>query len=373
MRVLGIETSCDETAAAVVADGCRVLSTVVASQMELHARYGGVVPELAARRHVECIHPMVEEAVSRAGGWETIEGVAVTRGPGLLVALLVGLQAAKGIALARGLPLTGVHHLAGHVASLFLEGATMEPEGLGGPEPPASPFVALVVSGGHTHLYRVEGNGVEGCRKFRLLGATRDDAAGEAYDKVAKILGLGYPGGPVVDALAREAGSVEPGPETGPRLPRPMLDDPSLDFSFSGLKTALLYYLQALGLYEDDPTIAPQERARRVPPELLRRICREFQDAVAEVLVEKAFRAVRLERVQDVAVIGGVAANEGLREALVRRGAAEGIRVHVPALAYCTDNAAMIAAAGDWSLRQGEGSLEDALRLDADAGWELAS
>ncbi|MFQ5912261.1 MAG: tRNA (adenosine(37)-N6)-threonylcarbamoyltransferase complex transferase subunit TsaD [Nitrospinota bacterium] len=367
MRVLGIETSCDETAAAVVRDGRSVLSKVVATQEDLHARFGGVVPELAARRHMERLHPVVEEAVSRAGGWEAVEGVAVTRGPGLLVALLVGLQAAKGIALALGLPLTGVHHLAGHVASVFIDGATGEPDGLGGPDPPAFPFVALVASGGHTHLYRVETYG-----KFRLLGATRDDAAGEAYDKVAKILGLGYPGGPRVDALAREAGPVGPGSGDGPKFPRPMLDDPSLDFSFSGLKTAVLYYLQGLGLYEDDPRIAPQERARRVPPGLLRRICREFQEAAVEVLVEKGFRAASGEGVENLVVVGGVAANEGLRDALVRRGDAEGIRVHIPARAYCTDNAAMIAAAGFWSLQGEEPPLEEALRLDADPGWELA-
>ncbi|MFQ5692608.1 MAG: tRNA (adenosine(37)-N6)-threonylcarbamoyltransferase complex transferase subunit TsaD, partial [Nitrospinota bacterium] len=340
MRVLGIETSCDETAAAVVRDGRAVLSEVVASQGDLHAKFGGVVPELAARRHTERIHPVIEEAVSRAGGWDAVEGVAVTRGPGLLVALLVGLQAAKGIALARGLPLAGVHHLAGHVAALFIEEAAAEGAGVGGPEPPAFPFVALVASGGHTHLYLAKGPG-----RYRLLGATRDDAAGEAYDMVAKILGLGFRGGPAVDALARLAAAAGAGGESGPRFPRPMLDDPGLDFSFSGLKTAVLYHMQGLGLYEDDPTVSPQERARRAPPDLLRGVCRAFQEAVVEVLVEKVFRAARREGVRDVAVVGGVAANRGLREALAERGAAEGIRVRVPSLAYCTDNAAMIAAA----------------------------
>jgi len=370
MRVLGIETSCDETAAAVVEGGRTVCSTVVASQADLHAPYGGVVPELAARRHIERIHPVVDEAVSRAGGWEAVEGVAVTRGPGLLVALLVGLQAAKGIALARRLPLTGVHHLAGHVASVFIEGATREPDGLGGPVPPRFPFVALVVSGGHTHLYRVDES-----EKFRLLGATRDDAAGEAYDKVAKILGLGYPGGPVVDKLARAHGPVDGAGDGTPRFPRPMLNDPSFDFSFSGLKTAVLYDLKGRGLYDDDPGLSPRERAREIPPELLGRICRAFQDAAVEVLVAKTFRAAGREGVDDVAVVGGVAANGGLREAMVRRGREEGVRVHIPAPAYCTDNAAMIAAAGHSALQAGGGGppLEEALAMEAQAGWELAS
>jgi N6-L-threonylcarbamoyladenine synthase len=373
VRILGIETSCDETAAAVVEDGRHVHSHVVASQVELHARFGGVVPELAARRHLELIHPVVEEAVSGAGGWDLVEGVAVTRGPGLLVALLVGLQAAKGIALARGLPLAGVHHLAGHVASLFIEGATVAPKGLGGPEPPRFPFVALVVSGGHTHLYAVEGEGRQPNGKFRLLGATRDDAVGEAYDKVAKILGLGYPGGPLVDALAQEAAAGQSGQEQDPQFPRPMLDDPGLDFSFSGLKTAVLYHLQNLGLYEDNPKVSPVERAREIPPETLQRICRAFQDAAVQVLVEKVFRAAEMEGVNDVAIVGGVAANRGLREAVLGRASAEGIRVHVPSPTYCTDNAAMIAAAGYPLLRAGGPPLEEAVRLDVDPGWELAS
>lgn len=373
MRVLGIETSCDETAAAVVEDGNHVLSKVVAVQFDVHAPFGGVVPELAARSHVERIHPTVQEAVSQAGGWDSIDGVAVTRGPGLLVALLVGLQAAKGIALARTLPLVGVHHLAGHVASVFIEGATLPPDGLGGGRPPDFPFVAMVVSGGHTHLYRVDGGNGREAMRYRLLGATRDDAAGEAYDKVASLLGLGFPGGPRIDLLATEG---EAGPDDGYpalRFPRPMLDDPSLDFSFSGLKTAVMLHLKSIGAYDDDPAKSPLERAREMPPAKLRRICREFQQAVVDVVTEKAFRAVHQEGVRDLAVVGGVAANGSLRNALIQRGEPEGIRTHVPALEYCTDNAAMIAAAGYPILREGGLSLKDALSMDADPGWELDS
>ncbi len=364
MRVLGIETSCDETAAAVVEDGRCVLSNIVASQLALHQKYGGVVPELAARHHIERIHPVLEEALAVADvGWEEVDAVAVTRGPGLVVALLVGLQAAKGVALARGIPLVGVHHLAGHVSALYLEAAMQEPDGIGGPESPPLPFVALVVSGGHTHLYRVEDP-----FSFRCLGATRDDAAGEAYDKVARLLGLGYPGGPILDALAAE---VEGEPSI--QFPRPILDDGGLDFSFSGLKTAVLYHLMDLGLYTNDPALPPLERARGIGEDLRRQIAHAFQAAVVEVLTEKALRAVRQEGCRALAVVGGVAANQGLRTRLRRRSVEEGVGLYVPAVPFCTDNAAMIASAGYFLLKAGRQTETQALRLDADAGWELSS
>ncbi len=373
MRVLGIETSCDETAAAVVEDGKHVLSKVVGVQFDVHSPYGGVVPELAARSHVERIHPIVQEAVLQAGGWGRLEGVAVTRGPGLLVALLVGLQAAKGIALARKLPLVGVHHLAGHVASIYLQDATLPPAGLGGGQPPDFPFVALVVSGGHTHLYRADEGDQNQAIRYQLLGATRDDAAGEAYDKVASLLGLGFPGGPRIDSLARNSEGEQEEEHSVPRFPRPMLGDPTLDFSFSGLKTAVLVYLQSIGVYDDDPLKSPLDRTGEMSSELLEKICREFQNAVIDVLMQKAFRAVCQEGVRDLVVVGGVAANEGLRNALIEMGGLEDVRVHVPAIEYCTDNAVMIAAAGTPLLRQKRIFLEDTLSMEADPGWELDS
>jgi N6-L-threonylcarbamoyladenine synthase len=234
---------------------------------------------------------------------------------------------------------------------------------MGGPGVPPLPFVSLVVSGGHTHLYRVEG-----LFSFRCLGATLDDAAGEAYDKVAKMLGLGYPGGPILDALAGEAEG-----EPSIQFPRPLLDDGGLNFSFSGLKTAVLYFLMDHGLYLADPAVPPLERARGIGGDLLRQIACAFQAAVAEVLTEKALRAVRREGCQALAVVGGVAAHRGLRARLRTRSAEEGVALYVPAPSFCTDNAAMIAAAGYFLLKAGRGGGPEALRLDADAAWELQS
>jgi len=317
--VLGLESSCDETAAAIVADGRHVLADVIASQHDVHRPYGGVVPELASRAHVVNVIPVITEAFARAGvGLDAIDGVAVTYAPGLVGALLVAVQTGKALAWARGLPLVGVHHLEGHLAAIQLE-----------PDPPPMPHLALIVSGGHTSLVRVEDHGV-----VVELGRTRDDAAGEAFDKGAKLLGLGYPGGAVIDRLARDGD-----PKAVP-FPRAMTTRASGDdFSFSGLKTALLHHVRAHGV--------PDGQA-------LADLCASYQDAIVEVLVRKARRAARREGLTHVQVCGGVAANGALRAGLRAAGAEDGFTVHVPPPVRCTDNAAMIAAAGYRRLARGE-------------------
>ncbi|MCC6215637.1 MAG: tRNA (adenosine(37)-N6)-threonylcarbamoyltransferase complex transferase subunit TsaD [Polyangiaceae bacterium] len=326
MLVLGIETSCDETAAAVVRSDGLVLSDVVHSQVSLHAPYGGVVPELASRDHLRNAAPVVQAALDRAGvGLDAVGGVAVTCRPGLSGALLVGVQLARGIAWSRGLPLVGVDHLLGHLAAPFLRWDDAPP--LADP----LPFVALLVSGGHTALYRVDA--LEAAQVHEL-GATRDDAAGEAFDKVAKLLGLGYPGGPIVDRLAREGD-----PAVVP-LTRPMRARDSLELSFSGLKTQVARWIEADGLPGDD---------RR-----LRDLCAAFQGRVIDALLAKLLEAVRREGVRTVLIAGGVAANRELRARAAAACERRGLRLIVPAPRACTDNGAMIAYAGSLRLVAGE-------------------
>ena len=318
MIVLGIESSCDETAAAVVSDGHQVLSSVVASQVAVHHPYGGVVPELASRKHIEAIVPVVSRAVAKAGITAAqIDGVAVTQGPGLVGSLLVGFSFAKGFAYGHGIPWIGVDHLEGHINSVFLE-----------PEPPPFPFVALLVSGGHTSIYHVTSH-----REFHLLGQTRDDAAGEAYDKVAKMLGLGYPGGEVIDRLAAQ------GNPSTVFFTRPFIDKDRFDFSFSGIKSAVSRYIQThRETYQDNQA----------------HIAAGFQAAVVEVLSYKVIRAASEKGCRHLAVVGGVAANQGLRMVVTRDAAEAGITVHIPSVDLCGDNAAMVAAVGYHRLKAGE-------------------
>jgi N6-L-threonylcarbamoyladenine synthase len=324
--VLGIESSCDETGAAIVHDDGRVESDVVQSQVRLHAEYGGVVPELASRDHVRNVAVVVREAMSRARvGWDAIDGVAVTNRPGLVGALLVGVQAAKGIAWGAGKPLVGVDHLVGHLLAVFLR------RGDAAVVTPAYPFVALLASGGHTALYRVDGADAGAVRE---LGGTRDDAAGEAFDKVAKLLGLGYPGGPVIDRLAASGNAS--------RVPfvAPLAHSGSLDFSFSGIKTQVARWVAENGV--------PRE------PETLADVCASFQRTVVEVLASKLVGAARAEGVHDVVLGGGVAANRELRARVTALATQHGLRAVLPSLASCTDNAAMIAYAGAMRLARGE-------------------
>ncbi len=318
MNILGIETSCDETAAAVVSDGTSTLASVVSSQVEIHQRYGGVVPELASRKHIEAIVPVVEEAIHTAGLPLTqIDAIAVTRGPGLVGALLVGFSFAKSLAYALGIPWVGVNHLAGHINSVFLE-----------PDPPAFPFVALLASGGHTSIYHVTDHIM-----LELMGQTRDDAAGEAFDKVAKILGLGYPGGGLIDRLSNQ------GDPSRIRFPRSYLDKSGFDFSFSGIKTAVNRY--AMNYQGDD-------FKESIPD-----IAAGFQEAVMEVLTYKAIHAAVEKGCDRLALVGGVAANSRLREKLKADAGQKGIKVHIPSIPLCGDNAAMIAAAGYHYLEAG--------------------
>ena len=327
MNVLGVETSCDETAAAVVDHEGRVLSEVVHSQVALHAPYGGVVPELASRDHLRNAAPVVRAALERAGlRPQDLDGVAVTARPGLSGALLVGVQFAQAFAWAAGKPIVAVDHLIGHLLSVYLD----RPE-TPRPEPPELPFIALLVSGGHTALYRVDGFDAGSIRE---LGATRDDAAGEAFDKVAKLLGLGYPGGPIVDRLARlgDAKAVPVAP--------PMPGRASLEFSFSGIKTSVARWVETNGIPQGEKPLAD--------------LCASFQRRVVDVLVQRAILAARQERLQTIVLGGGVAANRELRERAVTEGNKRDIRVVVPPFASCTDNGAMIAFAGAQRLLRGD-------------------
>lgn len=324
MRVLGIETSCDETSAAIVIDGRDVRSNVVHSQVDLHARYGGVVPEIASRAHIERVSPIVEEALALAGcTYGDIDAIAVTDGPGLVGSLLVGVTAAKTLSLALNVPLVGVDHIEAHATSAALA-----------VDEAPWPAIALVVSGGHTSLYLV--------RDFltiELLGQTVDDAAGEAFDKVAAILELGYPGGPLIDNLARE------GDPQAIRFPRAWLDEPHFDFSYSGLKTAVLYHVYGAG--RKYGTTAHLSRKQ------LADIAASFQAAVVEPLVRKTIAAARAVNAGTVVVGGGVAMNSWLRSELQRSCGAQGLRLILTPFKYCTDNAAMIAAQGTHMLRAG--------------------
>jgi len=319
--ILGIESSCDDTAAAVLDDG-RLVSSVISSQI-VHEAFGGVVPELASRDHQRFIVPVVRQALEKAGVTnEDITGIAVTSGPGLAGSLLVGLSFAKAMAYALDVPLMGVNHLDGHMYSVFLE-----------EDQPSFPFLCLIVSGGHTQLVQVDAE-----FKHTVLGSTRDDAAGEAFDKVAKLIGLGYPGGPKVDALAAQ------GDPAFHQFPRSSLG--GYDFSFSGLKTAVLYYLNSFS----------EEEREALLRDHIADLCASFQQAVVDMLVTVVRRAVRRKGVKEVAVVGGVSANSGLRKALEALQEKEGFSLYVPSIKYCTDNAAMIAKAGAMSLESGKTS-----------------
>lgn len=321
MLILAIETSCDDTGAAVVRDGRKILSNIVSSQVLVHQKYGGVVPELASRKHIEAVVPIVAEALETAGvTLKEIDGIAVTQGPGLVGSLLVGLSFAKAVAFALGLPFIGVNHVEAHLSAIFLEQRA-----------PRFPFIGLVVSGGHTALFRMDGFG-----KYRQLGRTRDDAAGEAFDKVAKLLGLGYPGGPVIDELSRT------GNPSAIRFPRPLGSKHSFDFSFSGLKTAVVNYVKTHpeppGGYAED---------------LMKDIVSSFQEAVIEVLVRKTVLAAQHQEVKRIVLSGGVAANQRLRQKIKEESFDRKLSVYLPSPAFCTDNAAMIGVVGYEYLKRG--------------------
>ncbi|MBW2410302.1 MAG: tRNA (adenosine(37)-N6)-threonylcarbamoyltransferase complex transferase subunit TsaD [Deltaproteobacteria bacterium] len=318
MLLLGIETSCDETAAAVVEDGKSILSSIVSSQIAVHHRYGGVVPELASRKHIESIVPVVQEAIDTAGRpISDIDAVAVTRGPGLVGALLVGFSFAKAYAYALDIPWVGVNHLEAHINSVFLE-----------EDCPPFPFVALLASGGHTAIYHVTSH-----TSVELMGQTRDDAAGEAFDKVAKILDLGYPGGVIIDSLSKE------GNPDKIKFPRAYLEKSSYDFSFSGIKTAVNRYVST-----------HQDSVKTQIPDIVA----GFQEAVVEVLTYKILHAAHEKKCKHVALVGGVAANSRLRAKVTEDASEKGIKVHIPSLHLCGDNAAMIAAVGYHYLKAGQ-------------------
>ena len=333
--ILAIESSCDETAAAVVKNGREVLSNVISSQIALHTLYGGVVPEIASRKHMEAIDGVIQTALQEAGTTlEEIDAVGVTYGPGLVGALLVGLAEAKALAFAAGKPLVGVHHIEGHICANYIENKDFEP-----------PYIALVVSGGHSHLVFVSDYG-----KYEILGRTRDDAAGEAYDKVARAIGMGYPGGPKIDAAAKK------GNPDAIHFPRVFLEEDSYDFSFSGLKSAVLNYVNKQKMMGEP--IVPED------------VAASFQQSVVEVLVTKTIRAAKEKGVSKVALAGGVASNSALRQ---RMGAAcekEGLYLSIPSPVLCTDNAAMIGCAAYYEYLAG---VWDGLDLNANPGLKLGN
>ena len=318
MKILAIESSCDETAAAVVEDGRQVLSNVISSQIDLHRLYGGVVPEIASRKHIERINQVIRQALDDADTeLEDIDAVGVTYGPGLVGALLVGVAEAKAISYARGLPLVGVHHIEGHISANYIEHPELEP-----------PFLCLVVSGGHTQLAIVEDYG-----KLRILGSTRDDAAGEAFDKVARAIGLPYPGGPEIDKLARE------GNPQAITFPRARIDGAPYDFSFSGVKSAVLNYLNHHKMQGKEIEKAD--------------LAASFQQSVVSVLTDHTIRAAEEFHMDRVAVAGGVAANQCLRKAMKQACEKRGLTLYYPSPVYCTDNAAMIGVAAYYEYRNG--------------------
>ena len=319
MLLLAIESSCDETAAAVLKDGATLLSSVVDSQIEVHRPYGGVVPELASRRHVETIYPVVDAALKQAGvTLDQLDAIAATQGPGLVGSLLVGMSFAKALAYVKNIPCLGVDHMAGHLLSIFL-----------GNNHPDFPYIALAASGGHSSIYLVKGP-----LNYEMLGQTRDDAAGEAFDKVAKLLNLGYPGGPVIAAMA------EKGNPDAVTFPRAWLEPESLDFSFSGVKTAVVNFV---------------DQAKRDTPEIhIPDICASFQEAIVDVLTTKTLTAARMSNIPRIVLAGGVAANKRLRDTMTSRGKRENLAVFLPPMEFCTDNAAMIAVAGYHLFQQGK-------------------
>ncbi|OGW54176.1 MAG: tRNA (adenosine(37)-N6)-threonylcarbamoyltransferase complex transferase subunit TsaD, partial [Nitrospirae bacterium RBG_13_43_8] len=323
---LGIDTSCDDTAAAIVGNGTQVLSNIVSNQIEIHKKYGGIVPELASRRHMEMIWPVVDEALKASGTkLGGLHGIAVCHAPGLIGSLLIGCSFAKAICYSKGIPFLAVNHLEGHIFSVFLE----DPK-------PSFPFIALIVSGGHTCLYRVDGFGA-----YRELGRTRDDAAGEAYDKVSKLLGLGYPGGPLIEK------SAEGGNPKSIGFPRAYLPD-SFDFSFSGLKTAVSNFVK-----QNELSVMGKDASLITHHALLNDIAASFQASVIDVLVRKTEWAIKNEGIKRVVITGGVAANRELRKRIKEMGNERGAEVFIPTPSFCTDNAAMIAAAGYNHLRVG--------------------
>jgi N6-L-threonylcarbamoyladenine synthase len=333
MIILGIETSCDETAAAVVKDGKKIISNIISSQVEFHKKYGGVVPEIASRKHQENIIPVIKESLLQAGiTLKHVEGIAVTQGPGLVGSLLVGINVAKAIAYSRDLPIVGINHLEGHILAPHLENNIIFPN------------ITLVVSGGHTNLYLVKGFG-----EYKLLGRTRDDAAGEAFDKVAKLLGLGYPGGAIIDKLSRNSNP------SAISFPRPMLHDGSFDFSFSGLKTAVLYHVKKVIL-------------KNLTDKTIQDIVASFQAAVVDILVEKTMRAALQFQAKAITIAGGVASNSLLRKKMKERAKEENIAVFIPSPVLCTDNAAMIALAGEHRIKTND---KFCFSMNAISRWQL--
>ena len=316
--ILGIESSCDETAAAVVKNGREVLSNIISSQIDLHTLYGGVVPEIASRKHIEKINQVIEEALSAARvTLSDIDAIGVTYGPGLVGALLVGVAEAKAISFATGIPLVGVHHIEGHISANYIEHKELEP-----------PFMSLVVSGGHTHLVKVQDYGV-----YEILGRTRDDAAGEAFDKVARAIGLGYPGGPKIDRVSKE------GNADAISFPRAKVEDSLYDFSFSGLKSAVLNYLNSCEMKGETYIQAD--------------VAASFQKAVTDVLVEHSIAAVKAQGFRKFAMAGGVASNSALRAAMDEACRRENIELYYPSPIFCTDNAAMIGVAAYYEFKNG--------------------